>query len=100
MAEKVYPMLQSQKNGVNNATLTQWQTGKHLCLVQICTNIITRLRLYSRISDESPINTVRVEKSRTSITYQMKIKTIRLGMLSFKEDYLMFSHKEVGTQSL
>ena len=30
LEEKVYPTSRTQKNGFKNATLNQWQTGKHL----------------------------------------------------------------------
>ena len=34
-SEKVFLTIWTQKNGVRNATATQWQTCKHLSLVQI-----------------------------------------------------------------
>ena len=42
---KVSPTFRTQINGVENATVTQWWTGKHLCLVQVFSDIVTRLYL-------------------------------------------------------
>ena len=46
LADKVFPTLWTQKNGVKNATVTQWRTGKHLCPVQVWADIVTRLDSY------------------------------------------------------
>ena len=56
-------MFGTHKNGAENSTMTQWQTGKHLCPVHICTDIITRLYSYPETSDDTPVNTVWVENS-------------------------------------
>ena len=46
------------------------------------------------------MNTVWVEHHKTAITSQIKAKPLRSGTLSFREERLGFSHKEVGTHSL
>ena len=43
LAEKMSPTFRMQKNGVKNATVTQWRTGKHLFPVQFWVDIATRL---------------------------------------------------------
>ena len=58
LAEKMSPTFRMQKNGVKNATVTQWQTGKHLFPVQVWADIVTRLNLYPGSSDNTPMNTV------------------------------------------
>ena len=62
--------------------------------------IFTILESYPGISDEYPINTVWVENSRTNIPYQITIKTLSSGTLSFVQELIRFSHKELVTHSL
>ena len=42
----------------------------------------------------------RVERHKTTITSQMTTNSLRAGTLSFCEEILGFSHKEVGTHSI
>ena len=56
--------------------------------------------LYPGFSDDITVNTVWVENHKTTIMYQMKTISLRIGTLSFGEERLGFSHKEVGTYSL
>ena len=58
LAEKVSPTFRKQKNEVNNATVTQWCTGKHIYPVQLWADIVTRMDLYPGSSDETLVNTV------------------------------------------
>ena len=46
------------------------------------------------------MNTVWVERHRTTITSQMTTNSLRASTLSFGEERLGFSHKEVGTHSI
>ena len=84
-SDKALLTYRKQKNGVKNKTATQCQTGKQLFSVRIWANIITRLGSYPGKSDDPPINTVWVKNSRTRIIPQMKTKTPRSGILSFRE---------------
>ena len=68
--------------------------------MQVWLDIITRLDLYPGSSDDTPVNTVWEEKHKTTITYQLTTRSLRSGTLSFEEERLGFSHKEVGTHSL
>ena len=43
LADKVSLKFRTQKNGVKNATVTQWRTAKTLCLVRIWAEIIILL---------------------------------------------------------
>ena len=58
LAEKVSLIFRTQKNGVKNATVTQWRPGKHLCIVQLWVYIVTSMDLYPGSSDETLVNTV------------------------------------------
>ena len=49
---------------------------------------------------DTPVNTVWEERHKTTITSQMTTNSLRAGTLSFGEERLGFSHKEVGTQSI
>ena len=69
------PIFRTQNNGVKNATVKQWRTVKHLSPVQVWANIITRLKSYPGTSDNTPVNTLRVDNHKTNITSQMKIKS-------------------------
>ena len=82
---KVSPTFRTQKNGVKNATVTQWRTGKHIFMVWFWADIITRLKSYPVSSCEIPVNTVWVENLKTTITSQMATKYLRSGTLSFVE---------------
>ena len=46
------------------------------------------------------MNTVWVERQKTTITSQMTTKSLRVGTLSFGGERLGFSHKEVVTHSI
>ena len=100
LKEMISTKFRTQKSGIKNATVTQWRTGKHLCLVQVWADIVTRLESYLGPSDDTPVNTVWVENHKTTITSQMKIKSMSSGTLSFEEEHLGLSHKKVGTHSL
>ena len=99
LAGKESPTFRTQKNGVKNATVTHWRTGEHLCPVQVCAYIVTRLDLYPGLSDDTSVNTVWVENHKTTITSQTTTKALRSVTLSFGEERLRFFHKEVGTHS-
>ena len=86
-----------QKNGVKNATVTQWRMGKHLCPMQVWADIVTILNLYPGKSDNNPVNTVWVENHKTTITPQMKTKSLRSVTISFRKETPRFSHKEAVT---
>ena len=100
LADKVYPTFSTQKNGVKNATVTQWRTTTTLCPVNIWAEIIIRLDSYSGTTSVTPVNTVWVERHKTTITYQMTKNSLRAGTIYFVEEILGLSHKEVGTHSI
>ena len=83
MVEKLSLTFLTQKNCVNDATVSQWSTGKHLYLVKIWSDTITRLYLYPVTLYYTPVNTVWVENCKTNIMYQIKIKLLRSVTLSF-----------------
>ena len=46
LVDKVSPKFREQKNGVKNATVNQWRTGKHLGMVQVWADIIKIIESY------------------------------------------------------
>ena len=100
LADKVSRTFRTQKNGVKNATVTQWRTTTTLCPVHIWAEIIIRLDSYSRTTRNTPVNTAWVERHKTTITSKMTTNSLRAGTLYFGEEILVFSHKEVGTHSI
>ena len=72
LVDKVSPTFRKQKNGINNATVTQWRTGTHLFPVKVWADIATRLDLYLGLLYDTPMNTVWVENHKTTIKSQMK----------------------------
>ena len=100
LVDKVSLTFRTQKNGVNNATVTQWRKGKHICPVQVWADLVTRLDYYPGSSYNTHVNTVWVKNHKTTITSQIKTKSLMSGTLSFGEERLRLSHKEVGTHSL
>ena len=99
LANKVSQKSNTKKNGIKNATVTQWRTCKHIFPVKIWANNITRLESHPGTLDDTPVNTVSVENHKATITSQMTIKIIRSVTLFFGEERLGFSHKEVSTHS-
>ena len=97
LADKVSLIFHTQKNGVKTATVTQWRTTTTLCPVRIWAEIIIRLDSYSGTARDTPVNTVWVERQKMTITSQITTNSLRAGTLSFGEERLGFSHKEVGT---
>ena len=59
--DKVSQTFHTQKNGVKNATVTQWRTATTLCAVRIWTESIIRLDSYSGKTRGTPVNTFWVE---------------------------------------
>ena len=100
LADKVSQTFHTQKNGVKNATMTQLRTTTTLCPVNIWAEIIIQLDSYSGTTSVTPVNTVWVERHKTTITSQMTTNSLRAGTLYFGEKRLGFSHKEVRTQSI
>ena len=94
------PTFCTQKNGVKNGTVTQWRRTTTLCPVSIWAEIIILLDSYLGTTCDTPVNTVWVERQKTTITSQMTTNYLREGTLSFGEERLGFSHKEVGTHSI
>ena len=72
----------------------------HNPLPGIWAEIIIRLDSYSGTTRDTSANTVWVERQKTTITSQMTTNSLRAGTLSFGEEKLGFSHKEVGTHSI
>ena len=62
--------------------------------------IIIRLESYSGTTSDTPVNTVWVERHKTTITSQTTKKSLREGTLYFGEERLGFSHKEVDNHSI
>ena len=62
--------------------------------------IISIMDSYPETTNNTPVNKVYIDNSRTMITYQMKTRTLRSGALYFGEDWVGFSHKDMGTHSL
>ena len=58
LANKVFLKFRKQKNGVKNATGTQWWTATTLCPVHIWAEIIIRLDSCSGTTCDTPVNTV------------------------------------------
>ena len=85
LADKVSPTFRTQKNGVKNATVTQWGTTTTLFPVHIWVEIIIRLDSYLGTTSVTPVNTVWVERHKTSITSQMTTNSLRAGTLYFGE---------------
>ena len=100
LADKVSPTFRTQKNRGKNATVIQWQTPTTLCSVHIWAEIVIRMDSYSGTTRDTPVNTVWVERHKTMITSQMTKNSLRTGTLSFGEERLGFSHKEVGNHSI
>ena len=100
LADKISSTVRTQKNGVKNATVTQWRTTTTLCPVNIWAEITIRLDSYSGTTSVTPVNTVWVEHHKTTITSQMTTNSLRAGTLSFGEERLGFLHKEVSTHSI
>ena len=98
LADKVSPTFHTQKNGVKNATVTQWRTTTTLCPVNIWTEIIIRLNSYLGTTSVTPVNTVWLERHKTTITSQMK--KIHYGKAHFplvKKDWDYQTKKWVPT---
>ena len=100
LSDKVSPTFRTQKNTVKNATLTQWRTTTTLCPVHIWAEIIIRLDSYSGTTSVTPVNTVWVERHKTTINSQMKTNSLRVVTLYFGEERLELSYKEVGTHPI
>ena len=88
--DKVSPTFRTQKNGVKNATMTQWWKTTTLCPVRIWAEIIIQLDSYSGKTRDTPVNTVWVELQKTTITSQMKTNSLRAVTLSFGKERLVF----------
>ena len=58
LADKVSLKFRTPKNGVKNATVTQWRTATTLYPVRIWAEIIIRLDSYSGKKRDTPVNTV------------------------------------------
>ena len=100
LADKVSPTFRTQAKGVKNAAVTQWRTTTTLCPVHIWAEIIIQLDSYSGTTRDTPLNTVWVERHKTTINSKTTTSSLRAGTLSFGEERLGFSHKEVGTHSI
>ena len=59
--DKVSLTFRTQKNGVKNGTVTQWQTSTTLCHVIIWSEIIIQLDSYPGTTRDTPVNKVWVE---------------------------------------
>ena len=59
--------------------------------------IIIQLESYSGTTHETPVITVWSELQKTTINSHLTTKSLRSGTISFGEERLGFSHKEVGT---
>ena len=81
LADKVSPTFRTHKNGVKNATVTQYRTSTSLCQVRIWAEIIIRLDSYSGTTRDTPVNMVWVEHQNTKITSHMTTKSLRSGTL-------------------
>ena len=69
-------------------------------MVHIWAEIIIRLDSYSGTTCDTLVNTVWVERHKNMITSQMTTNSLRAVTLSFGEEILGLSHKEVGTHSI
>ena len=92
LADKVSLTLCTQKNGVKNATVTQWRTITTLCLVHIWAEIIIRLDSYSGTTRDTLVNMVWVERQKTTITSLRTTNSLRAGTIYIGEEKLGFSH--------
>ena len=100
LADKASPTLRTQKNGVKNATVTQWQTTTTLYPVRIWAEIIIQMDSYSGKTRDTPVNTVWAELQKTTITAQMTTNSLREVTLYFAKERLVFSQKEGGNHSI
>ena len=100
LADKVSPTFRKQKNGVKNATVTQWRTAKTLYPVRIWAETIIQLDLYLVKTRDTTVKTFWVEHNKTTITSHITTKSLRSGTLSFGKERLGFSHKVVGNHSI
>ena len=57
-------------------------------------------QMFTGTTSITPVNTVWVERHKTTITSQMTTNSLRAGTLSFDEERLGLPHKEVGTHSI
>ena len=64
MDKNVSLTLRTQKNGVKNATVTQWRTASNLLLVRIWAEFIIRLDSYSVKTRETPVNMVWIDHKK------------------------------------
>ena len=80
LENKVFPKFCTQKNGVKNATVTQWQTTMTLYPVRIRAEIIIRLYSYPGTTHKTPLNKVYVEHQEKS-SPQCQWKDQLLGSL-------------------
>ena len=96
LADKVSPIFRTQKNGVKNSTVTQWRTTTTLCPVYIWAEIIIRMDSYSGTTRDTPVNTVWVERHKTTINSQMTTNPLRGSTFYFVEETLGFSQKKGG----
>ena len=69
-------------------------------ILLVITDIIIRIKSYLGSSADNTVNTVWLKNHNTTITSQMNIKFLSSVTLSFGEEYLGLSHKEVVTPSL
>ena len=58
LADRVSPTFRTHKNGVKNATVTQWGTTTNLYPVHIWAEIIIRLDSYLVTTRDTSVNTV------------------------------------------
>ena len=64
LSDKVSLIFLTQKNGVKNATVTQWRTTTTLCPVGIWAEIIIQLGSYPGTMCDTPVNMVWVEHKK------------------------------------
>ena len=92
--------LRTEKNGVKDATSTQWRTTTTLCLVRIWAEIIIRLESHPVTTHDTTMDTVWVDHLKTATTSQMTTKSLIYVTLSFGKYRLGISHKDIRTNSL
>ena len=90
MADKISPTFQKQKNSAKNMTVTQCQTGKHLCPVRIWEDIISILESYPDTTDDTQDKKVWVYNFKAIITSHIIISTLISEALYSGENQLGF----------
>ena len=99
-ATSVSITFRNQKNGKKNAVITQHRNESNLCPVKAIAKITSRILSYPDCSLNSPVNTIRTNKTTYHISSTMVLNRIRDVVKGFGPDDLGFLASETGTHSI